>query len=259
MKTATTISVICGMLSVTAQAVVYTTVSTYDATGTNDVDTDATGTLNTFKAAVAVSSAAGFGGVANFDQTTVNGNGVLDFTYASAAKTLRVTSSINLDVVNVNLSTGSVTPITLGTINGVATRPTGSVSDTTFTIGAISGREVNERVTSFAFTILSRNTYGATGRDFTATVFYSDLSNSGPVLSNVSNSKGDDDTFWSFTAPGGLSITSIFVDAVADGTGTSNQPVFDDIAFETSIIPEPSSVLLITAGLGSLGMRRRRA
>jgi hypothetical protein len=248
-------SLAAAFLPCASGAIIFSVTGTYDSTAqANAVETDATGNLTPFSAAVSAAFTAGTGGVITFDGATYSADTVLTFNYASGTKALNITSAPNQSVVTVT-GTGTVTPISG---SNVLTRPDLTTADTTFTIGSITGGAADERVVSFGFTILSRTSYPAGGRDFTVTANYSDGSNSGGFTSNIGNTKGGDDTFWGFTAPTGLYITSVVVDAVSNGTTTAFQPVFDDIAFITAIVPEPGSGFLVGAGaLVWLGSRRR--
>jgi hypothetical protein len=261
-----------------SSAVVVATVATYDAaTNANAVDGTAPGSASTvgaFTTAVATANGLGFGGVANFDAATFvssSTTNVLDFTYAGGSKTLRVSNPIPFFTSTLT-STSSATAISGVTGTNANTLNRGSTgtdsADTTFTFGPITGGAVDEYVTQFAFTILARDVYTSTGtntgtaqaRVFTATAYFTD-GTSAVASDSISNAKGLDDTFYSFTAPAGHSITSVFIDAATNGTTPQFQPLFDDLAFITTagVIPEPSSVLLIGAGLGFAALRRRRA
>lgn len=264
-----TFSLAAAMLlpSAISNAAVLSTVGVYDATGgmNNAVDTDATGTLATFTSTVATAYTAGFGGVANFDvgaEAITVATGTLDLSYAyvagSPTKTMTLTSSVI-----------GTTAVLAGASSGVAisgstvfNRATGASPDTTYTFLAPLG----EGVTSFAFTLLERNTYAAGGVTFTATAFFSDGTNSGGIASNVgdinagTSDKGLDDTFWSFNAPVGHSITSVFLDSSSTTASSAGQPLIDDFAFITTagvIIPEPSLALLGAIG-GLVFLRRKR-
>lgn len=255
------------MVSISGAAVI-TTVGSYDPTGgqNNDVDVVATGTqtladLTAFQAAVASAFGSGFGGVADFEGTTFTATTILDMTYAGGTKTILMTSSAAQNSTAVNASTGSV----LATSGGnVLTRANGVSSDTTYTITGITGGIAGEAVTTFAFTLLERNTYTNAGLTYTAKALFSDGSESALASTVIGDSnpsaqnKGTDDTMFIFNAPTGLSITGIVVDSVTNGTTTATQPVFDDIAFITTVIPEPSAIMLVAAGLGGSLIRRRR-
>ncbi len=125
-------------------------------------------------------------------------------------------------------------------------------NDFEFTIGGVTGPGalVNEFVTSVGGTVLSRS--GGNGTvAFTAT-----LDDMSTIILNdtISDSNGGDDTFFGVTAPAGRYITGVKFDLSNDGFFTA----IDDLGFTTSVIPEPSSALLLLGGLGSLTLLRRR-
>ncbi len=251
-----------------ASAVTLATVGVYDATtNANVADATAPGSaasLSSFTTSVATAYANGFGGVANFDAGTFSPDSILNLTYASGVKTLRITSSVAL---NTSTLVDTSSAIALSGAN-VVNRATGASSDTTFTFGPITGGALDEYVTSFAFTILARNTYTTSGsaggtaepKTFTATAYFTD-GTSAAASDAISPNRGGDDTFYSFEAPAGHSILRVEVDAVSNGTSPRYQPLFDDLAFITAagVVPEPSSVLLLAGGAVAAGLRRRRA
>lgn len=184
--------------------------------------------------------------------TAFTSDTVFDLTYAALAKTLRITSSVAQVSATVGGSSSFIP------ISGSVVMNPGTPSDFDFTFTA----PVGEGVTSFAFTFVERNNYAAAGASFTVSATFSDgtTASATSVIGDIDPAvvaKGTDDTFWSFTAPDGHSITKISVD------GTSGSPpLIDDIAFITTagvVIPEPSSMLLVaaTAGAGILHRRRR--
>ena len=238
-------------VAISQGAVTLSTDGTYDPTAqTNAVDTDATGTLAAFKTSVSTAFTAGFGGVAHMDAAFTSDT-AFDLTYASLAKTLRITSSVPQVSATVGGSS-SFFPISGNTVMNP-----GTPSDFDFTFTA----PVGEGVTSFALTLVERNNYAAGGASFTVSATFSDgtTASATSVIGDIDpaiSARGTDDTFWSFTAPDGHSITKISID------GTSGSPpLIDDIAFITTagvIIPEPSSLLLIAATAGAGLLRRRR-
>jgi len=247
---------LCGLLlfPVMSRAATTATVGSYDdaVTNANQVDTDATGTLAAFTTAVSNAYNNNFGGVGTFDGPAFAATTTLAFTYGTAAsKTITFTSSVAQNSTAVNVETGSVTPISGGS---VLTRAGTAASDTTFTFTSITGGAPEEYLKSVGFTLLNRTGYGS-GRTFTVTANYSNDTSS-TVASSLGSVKGEDDTFWSFTAPDGASITSIAVDAANDSVGTSFAPVFDDFAFIT--VPEPGRAMLLLLGAAGMLVRRRR-
>lgn len=79
---------------------------------------------------------------------------------------------------------------------------------------------------------------------------YSNATTSATLSRSIANGNTED-TFFGFTAPTGLFIQSVAF------TGTTIK-IFDDFAFETAVIPEPSAALLGAVGMLALLTNRRR-
>lgn len=252
--TAFSLSIPClGAVSITLSA-------TYDETGqANAVDNYASSAaaFTNFKTNVSTAYGSGFGGVITFDDPVFSADTVFNLGFASGTKTVTMTSSVPQNSTAV-AGTGTVTPISG---SNVMTRGTSAVSDTTFTFGQVTGAGAgtNEFVTEFAFTLLSRTAYTA-AREFQATAYFSDGSST-MITAMIGTAKGTSDTFYSFIAPTGHSITSVFVDAVTQtATGTAYAPVFDDLAIITTagVVPEPTAPALAALGSSLFFLRRRK-
>lgn len=152
-----------------------------------------------------------------------------------------------------NLS-GSRTAISGGVNDHLSanTMGSGTRNDFEFSISGITGPGalINEFVTSVGGTVLSRS--GGTGT-VAFNVTLDDMSTI-TLTDTISDSKAGDDTFFGVTAPTGRYITSVEFDLTDNGFFTA----IDDLAFVTSVIPEPSSALLLIGGLGTLALVRRR-
>ena len=237
--------------STSAFAVVVATNGNYDPIGgTGDADSSATASPNdiaTFKTDVLAAFNAGFGGVIHFDLGADTPGSTLEATYGS--KTLNISTNPGFNVQAISSGT-ALSGRALLLVTNAASADDGS----TLTIGSITGGAANEAVTQLAFTMLSRL---ATGYplDLTVTAFFSDGSSS-VATSNIGNVAGTDDTFFAFTAPANHSITSIVLNPTNDASDA--RPVIDDLAFITSIIPEPSSAMLLGGTLGFMAFFRRR-
>lgn len=251
---------LCGTFTATSLfGAAFSTVSVYDENTdkTNAVNTDATGTLATFTSAVATASANGLGGVIDFDTPSVTPSGTIHSAEfgTSGGNFLQFTT---LGIQGVT-SGGSFNPISK--TNGIARN--GDANNFAFTFGnfsdaATGGNVLDLDLTQVGFTVLSR-TNASYPLDVRATVTYSDLSTS-VVTSNIGNQKGLDDTFMSFTASSGLTISSINLESFQTGTTTSvnTRIAIDDLGFIA--IPEPSSAILFLLGALTFGLivRRRR-
>jgi hypothetical protein len=120
------------------------------------------------------------------------------------------------------------------------------------TLQPLTGQGVSE----FGITLLSRSQSGAaTTNNFQVTATFSN--NTTEVITGTINlSQATDDTFVSFRAPAGLTITSF---SPILTSGASNRvEAFDDLGFVT--VPEPSVAISLLGGFGMLlGFRRRRS
>ena len=232
-------------------------VGVYDSTNNaNTVDRYANGdatSYGTFVAAVASAFAAGNGGVVNFDSNLINSQSSITTTYASGAKTLNISTNVDVNA----QTSANITGISGTNTNSVNDQPTGGFflqssagQSTIFTIGAIDGGAPGEYVSQIGFTLLSRINGGGTPA-ITATAMFSDGSSANASSSFTQTATGED-TFFSFAAPAGRSITSLTLDY--GGTADLRRGL-DDLAFITAV-PEPSAMLL--GALGLLPFLRRR-
>lgn len=235
-----------------SHAVAVTTNGIYDAAGGGNVDSSATISPNdvaTFTTLVAAANTAGFGGVIHFDLGANTAGTTLEASYASAAKTLNISTAPGFNIQTISSATvlsgmGMVLPVT----------DSATDDNATMTFGSITNGLALEAVTQVGFTILSR---AATGypQDITVTAFFSNGTNS-VVVSNIGNTVGTDDTFFGFTAPTGFAITSILFNPANDTL--DSRPVIDDFGFITSVVPEPSTALLGCGAVLMALVRRRR-
>ena len=238
--------------SARSHAVVVTTDGIYDPPSGNNVDSSATISPNdvaTFTTLVAAANTAGFGGVIHFDLMVNTSGNTLEASYASAAKTLNISTAPGFNIQTITSATtlsgmGMVLPVT----------DSATDDNATITFGSITNGLALEAVTQVGFTILSR---AATGypQDITVTAFYSN-GTSTVITSNIGNVAAADDTFYGFTAPTGFAITSILFNPANDTLDA--RPVIDDFGFITSVVPEPSTALLGCSAMLMALVRRRR-
>lgn len=240
-----------------------TTVGDYDPTGgaNNAVDSNAPGSnVATFTSNVATAFTNGTGGVINFDGSgTLAQNDILRASFAGGAKTVDFVNINDAEAIGQNFSTTRTA--TSGSANSHlsasgATGPSDRM-DFKFTVNNLVGGAINERVTRVGVTVLSRSglVTGTTGQvDFIATLDNASTISTG--VDTINNSNATDDTFYELTAPAGRYITEIWVDL---NSNNSNQffSAIDDLAFMTSIVPEPASLGGLALLCGGL-MRRRR-
>lgn len=234
----------------------FITTSVYDenTTQANAVDASATTlTVGAFTTQVSTAYAAGRGGVVDFGTGTLT-SGNIDAGFAPSAgpgtetKTLPITLTTTTGA---TLAAGTLAPISNGNTSNILKAPGGG--DVTFTFGTVTGAPT-EKVTTFAFTLLTQTVLS--GVQYTATVNYDDLTST-QTQKTIGRDTANPtlDNFWGFTAPTGRYITSV----VFDTNAASNRDVthIDDLAFITSVVPEPAALsLLATAGL--FVSRRRR-
>ncbi len=237
-------------------------VQTYDAaTNANAVDTNANGNPLTatgltdvagFTLAVSDAFLLNFGGVINFDtgfstsQIASGASPGFSVNYGSGSKFFDVTTSRAVRTTQYGSATAissSGTPASqfdlLGTDENLQTL--------VVSFGAISGGISGEVIKTIGFTALSRNGVTPT-LSMTATF----SNNATATLSDsLTGTAAADDTFYGFTAPSGLSISSLSI------TRSVRVP-FDDLGFITAVVPEPTSGLLLLGGLALVGARRVR-
>jgi len=188
---------------------------------------------STFATNVAAAYSSNMGGVVSFD---VSGDALttapaLVASYGSGSKLLSMglTASSALDISPLAPPSG-----TAGVTNCL-TAPDAdpNMGDVTFTMGAITGGQTNEKVTSFSFTFLTETVLN--GLTVTATATFSD--NSTSVVTRTVNrdtTNPTQDTFYGFVAPSGKSITSV---SIVSNTTRGETTHIDDVGFITSIVP----------------------
>jgi len=235
----------------------------------NAVDTQAAGnslTLTSFSTLVSSAFTAGTGGVINFDtpnggtgnvnsqsSNTVNfGPKSFSFTSASTGGT---TPSSNVNVA----SFGSLTPISGSSADSKGLITTnGTAESWTLNFNSLTGGAVNEAITTMGFTLLSRSGAGQT-------VQVDWLLNGSSTAAKtqteaISSTQAGDDTFFSYVAPTGSTITGLrfTFDTLNALTNPDVRLAIDDLAFITSIVPEPSRMAFLGLGIFALFGRRQR-
>jgi hypothetical protein len=234
-------------------AVVDDVVKVYDATGADNVDASAAGSPNdvaSFTTAVADAFDAGLGGVFNFDSTAAFDN-TFTANYDGGARQLNFTTSTTTQGVT---TSGSFAPI-----SGLRGRTT-STNQSSWSI-AFSG---SQPIVQLGFTVLSRDNVSL---DVKATVTFSDSTTASLIdlisansAASASDDLGDDNTFYGFTAPAGLSIDGLLLEGFEPGTSTAvsgGRIAIDDLGFV--VIPTPAALPAGLALIAMLAVRRRRA
>jgi len=247
-----------------AAAATFQAVGIYDApSNSNTVDDDVPfGSITTFPTTVSGSFLVDFGGVIDFETGfTPSGNPTnigtsFDVSYgASQTKELTFTTDVDM-LVWTNDTAGQVEPLT-GSHNLL---PVDNQVQWELNIGPIVNGAEGEIVTQIGFTVLSRDPGGSnpSGADVEVTALFSDGSTL-TLSENVDDEIGTDDTFFLFTAPFGESIEKLSFDNLStEGTPNQRRLPIDDLAFVTTVVPEPSSLMLIALGLPMLRRRARR-
>jgi hypothetical protein len=215
-----------------------------------------------YTATVAAAHAAGTGGVVHFDENVfeITSGTAFDasFDVGGADKSLAITPTVSGLVISGNGLAG-YTPISqastsVGSAGAPGSPPGGFLhggagsTTATFDIGAISNGVAGEYVNSFAFTLLSRD--ARDWGDVTVTATFGNASTA-TAVADVTPGAGLGDTFYGFVDTTGTGIASVTL-TTSDNDGRVG---FDDIAF-TTLVPEPSSMLLI--GMGGLALIPRR-
>lgn len=199
--------------------------------------------FNNFKNFIAQEHAAGRGGVIDFESWTGTDSpssfNTMDVLYGvNLSSTLTISRTFANGTPNGNFTLRNTDYATIGTpISGeYALRSNTAGHLYNFSVG----------LSDLAFTVLSRS--GA--RTITPTLTYSDGTTEVMSDTLIPTGSGNNDTFFSFTAPEGKSIVHLYLTA-----GSNSYFDIDDLAFV--VVPE-TSVL----GLGILGaiplLRRRR-
>ncbi|MGB8354693.1 MAG: hypothetical protein WCD79_12440 [Chthoniobacteraceae bacterium] len=212
------------------------TTNVVDPNGYTQTQATSTGTANqtdqpTFSTNVATAYSNNMGGVVDFD---VAGDGLTTAPAIVAnyggSKTLAiaVTGSSAMATSPLNPSSG-----TSGTTNCLSAPNSGTnLGDITFTMGAITNGVTNEKVTTFAFTLLTQTVLN--GLTVTVTATFSD--NSTSVVKRTVNrgltNPPTQDLFYGFVAPAGQSIVSI---ALTSSTNRADTTYIDDVGFITSV------------------------
>ncbi len=231
---------------------------------------DTVAKLDTYKTTLTNAFAAGTGGVVTFDSFTptdsLGTGGSINANFASGAKTLNITTSApnglslatnltNRIPISAKGEAGRAatqqggtngTALTMGTLTGLS-----GTATVEFLIGSIDGGAPLEVINSFGITVLSRAardlgivTAVATFTDNTTAVASRNIGAPGAALG---------DTFYGFIAPTNLGISKVAISYTING---ENSTSFDDLAFTSTVIPEPTSLGLL--GLGVFMMLRRR-
>lgn len=237
---------------------------TLAATGGNDVAG--------FTSAVATAFASGTGGVIDFDSP--NGGtaavsaqtGSIVATFGNASNKMLALAVTAADPTPANANKFDLRSSTAGiaTISGAFFLISNGAADTNIklTLGGITGAgaATNERVTSVGFTLLDRSTIAGTP---VVTASFSD-GTTGTLNGAAFTIAGtNEDTFYSFTAPTGASVTSVTV--TYNATVADARLTIDDFGFTTGIVAVPEPGALAGVGLtvallaGYRWMSRRRS
>ncbi len=212
--------------------------------------------LEDFKTQVAAAHANGRGGVINFDGVNPDDySGMQSFgaSFADGAKTLTFENRIDGSY-SINDPRGDRTAISGDQFLATSGNPHFDFNLTNFV-----GFEQHEQVVSIGVTVLGRDGQG-TGRNFRVIARYTDGNDTGSSSTfrsfDMENGNTTEDSFSGIMAPDGYWITSLRVHS-DNGIFTG----IDDLAFTTTIIPEPRTVGLSTgifALFGVLWLRRRQ-
>lgn len=283
-----TLAVLCSGTDLSA-AVTLSASGTYDENtrALNTIDGEAPGNsiaLGTFKTAVGTAFAAGAGGVINFDMpngSNADAKGNSDTNNAGSktlmnvgyggTKSFAINTSLAYDMhVFTSLAAVSGNSGTNGTSKGIAIAsgmPDNSAvaSSWTLNFGGITGGSAGEAITSMGFVLLSRD-FAGTNSDLPVTVDWylnGGSTSSYSVTDQIKDEKWvdgvstGDDTFFSYSAPVGSYISGFKV--TYGGTiDTDRRLGIDDIGFTTSVVPEPSRMLLLAVAMTGAMFRRRR-
>ena len=211
------------------------------APGPNVIEKSATPlTLATFKEAVAVAWTNSSGGVLNFPTTIAASTTVFrghyhTNAYGTNGSRFQITSSVSMQ----NVTAGTFTPASVT----ICTTSSANQSDYTLTLGLfdnVSGLPLpDEVIKQIGFVILSRTDVNYP-LDVRATVTFSDSSTQA-VTALIGAGAGADDTFFGFTAPPDLAISSVRFQSFAPST---ENPVATRIGWDDfGVITGPSSTV----------------
>ena len=208
-------------------------------------------TLEQFKPMVEAAFLAGNGGVISFDGVNnedYNNMQSFDVSFAGGAKTMTLSNQIGGSY-SIGGPQGGRTAISGEQFLGTGGNPHFDLEFADF-----MGFAADEKVTAVGVTILGRDGQGI-GRNFRVIAYYTNGMDSGSSSTfrsfNMKNGNGSQDSFSGIIAPDGYWITSIRVHS-DHGIYTS----IDDLAFVTSIIPEPTTLALL--GFGGLAVLKSR-
>lgn len=237
------------------------TIADATATGTDDA-ASATDTLDLFKAAIPTAFTGGFGGVMNFDNNTTNdlpALSAINATYAGGTKTLGITLR---DFANTTTLTGarlvefgtatSLSGAGAATGNRKILEVTAANNDYRMNFGTISG----ELLSQVGITLANRN--GGTDNSTSTLTAYFSGGGTASLSSQLRNINiGTDDTFFSFTAPTGQSITALGFNLPNDRYVPA-----DDLGFITTAsavaVPEAGTLSLFAPVLGVFAVFAKR-
>jgi len=256
-----------------AASIHFTATGVYDenTVQTNAVDIEHAGnsqTLAAFKTAVSNAFANDAGGVLDF-QTGTSTTGLfhiapsrpIEVLYGiGGSEMLTLTSAVDLTrQVSHTDAAHQAIAISAGTtgspVNGTLHAQYGNAFTLTFT----GGKPIRE----VGVTALARNTY-SDGTAFVTATFSDNTIDARSILGTALNDAGDEDTFLHFLAPTGTSIASLTFNGsgiipLGPSPHLKQRILVDDLGFIA--IPEPSTLMLLTTGLSTLGLivyRRRR-
>jgi len=216
------------------------------ATGANAIEKSATpGTAENFRTAVATAWTNGGGGVFNLPTGVAAGTTVYRGAYGEG-KRMQITTSVTMQ----NITSGTFTM--LSPANGTTSQA--NQSDYTLTFGLFNTNNglplLDETIKQIGLPILSRTAAGFP-LDLRVTVTFSDGATQA-VIAPIAAGAGVDDTFFGFTAPGNLGISSLRLQSFVPGTETpvADRLGWDDFGFITgpaTVVPLPQIVNVLPA------------
>jgi hypothetical protein len=203
-----------------------------------------------FIAQVEAAATVGMGGVIDFDNGSLDSTTSLTVNFAANTKSLSLTNRAeNGGSYSIGTDISNRTPISGTSYLGRSGTP-----HFDFDFGGFTGFDTAEKITAVGVTLLGRNGTGGNS-NWRVIGFYTNGTDSGSSSTfrtlNTNTGNATNDSFSGIAAPDGYWLTRIRIH--------SDNNVFtsiDDLAFVTSIVPEPSTTLL--GGLGALALLRRR-